>query len=52
MRINVAVPESHVEAPVLDAALESVTRLNQAMLAKGEIPTVAQGFSGRHSLAT
>lgn len=39
MRINIAVPEAHVEAPVLDAALESVTRLNQAMLARGEIPS-------------
>lgn len=39
MRINVAVPEAHVTAPVLDAALESVTRLNEAMLEKGEVPT-------------
>lgn len=39
MRINVAVPEAHVTAPVLDAALESVTRLNEHMLDAGEVPT-------------
>lgn len=44
MRINVAVPEHHVEAPVLDAALESVTRLNESMLAKKEIPTFREGL--------
>ncbi len=44
MRINVAIPEAHVTGPVLDSALESVTRLNEAMLAKGEIPTFAKGL--------
>jgi len=39
MRINVAVPEAHVDAPVLDAALESVTRLNQSMIESGQVPT-------------
>ena len=39
MRINVAIPEEHVDAPVLDAALEAVTRLNESMLARNEIPT-------------
>ena len=39
MRINVAVPEEHVDAPVLDAALEAVTRLNESLLQRGEIPT-------------
>jgi hypothetical protein len=38
VRINVAVPEAHVTAPVLDAALESVTRLNESMLDAGEVP--------------
>jgi hypothetical protein len=38
VRINVAIPESHVEAPVLDAALESVTRLNESMLERGQVP--------------
>jgi hypothetical protein len=39
VRINVAVPEAHVDAPVLDAALEATTRLNESMLARREIPT-------------
>lgn len=38
MRINVAVPEAHVDRPVLDAALEATTRLNEAMLEAGEVP--------------
>lgn len=44
MQVNVAVPEEHVDAPVLDAALESVTRLNEAMLQRGEIPTFERGL--------
>jgi len=44
VRINVAVPEAHVSAPVLNAALESVTRLNESMLERGEIPTFQQGL--------
>ena len=43
MRINVAIPEAHVDAPVLDAALESVTRLNESMLSEGQIPTFEEG---------
>lgn len=41
MRINVAIPEPHVTAPVLNAALEGVTRLNQALLKKRQIPPFA-----------
>lgn len=44
MRINVAVPEAHVEKPVLDAALESVVRLNESMLSRNEIPTFKEGL--------
>ncbi len=44
MRINVAVPEAHVDAPVLDAALEATTRLNESMLARQEIPTFEKGL--------
>ena len=43
MRINVAVPEAHVDAPVLDAALESVTRLNESLIAQGH-PTFEEGL--------
>lgn len=44
MRINVAVPEAHVDAPVLDAALESVTRLNESLLSRNEVPTFERGL--------
>ena len=44
MRVNVAIPESHVTAPVLNAALEATTRLNEAMLANGEVPTFDDGL--------
>lgn len=44
MRINVAIPEQHVDAPVLDAALESVTRLNEKMLGEGSVPTFEKGL--------
>lgn len=39
MRIAVAVPEAQVTKPVLDAALESVTRLNEQLLEAGSVPT-------------
>ncbi len=38
MRVKIAIPEPHVSKPVLDAGLEAVTRLNEQMLANGEIP--------------
>lgn len=44
MRINVAIPEAHVDAPPLDAALEAVTRLNESMLERGEIPTAREAI--------
>ena len=42
MRINVAIPEAHVTKPVLDAALEAVTRLNEQLIASGGSPTSRQ----------
>jgi hypothetical protein len=42
MRINVAIPEAHVKKPVLDAALEAVTRLNEDLIASGKSPTSRQ----------
>ena len=44
MRVNVAIPEKHVSEPVLNAALEATTRLNEAMLANGEVPTFDDGL--------
>lgn len=44
MRVNVAIPEAQVSAPILNAALESVTRLNESMLKQDKIPTFADGL--------
>jgi hypothetical protein len=44
VRINVAVPEAHVSAPVLDAALEATTKLNESLLRSGEL----RPFDPRH----
>lgn len=45
MRVNVAIPEAHVSKPVLDAALEAVTRLNEQMIRSGDSPTSKQLIS-------
>jgi len=37
--LSVAVPEAKVSKEVLEPALESVTRLNERMIEKGEVPT-------------
>lgn len=42
MRINLAVPEPYVSKPVLDAALEGVTRLNEQLIKAGASPTSDQ----------
>lgn len=42
MRINVAIPEAAVKKPVLDAALEAVTRLNEDLIKSGTSPTSDQ----------
>jgi hypothetical protein len=39
MRINLAIPEEHVKAPVLNGALEAVTRLNEDLIQAGDSPT-------------
>lgn len=39
MRLNIAIPEAHVTAPVLDGALEAVTRLNESLIKAGVSPT-------------
>jgi hypothetical protein len=39
VRIQLAIPEKFVTAPVLNGALEAVTRLNEAMIAAGAAPT-------------
>ncbi len=44
MRVNVAIPEAHVNEQVLDAALEAVTTLNEAMIRNGDAPTFDQAL--------
>lgn len=39
MRIRLAIPDAHVSAPVLDAALEATTRAAQSQMQAGEAPT-------------
>ena len=41
MRIRIAVPERHVTAPILNAALEATTRANEAMIASGDTPLIS-----------
>jgi hypothetical protein len=38
MRLNIAVPENRVTKPILDAALEATTRLNEEMIRKRDVP--------------
>lgn len=42
MRLNIAIPEAQVAKPVLDAALEAVTRLDEDLIKKGISPTSDQ----------
>jgi hypothetical protein len=46
MRINVAIPEAEVKKPVLDAALEAVTRLNEQLIKSGSASTFKQALTG------
>ena len=38
MRVKIAVPEEHVSPEVVDAALESVTRLDRQLVEAGQVP--------------
>jgi len=42
MRVNIAIPEANVTKPVLDGALEAVTRLNEELIRTGVSPTSHQ----------
>ena len=42
MRIRIAVPDAHVTPEVLNAALETTTRANHAMLEAGDVPPVSE----------
>lgn len=47
MRLAIAVPERHVDEHVLNAGLETNTRVNESMLAAGEVPTFHEGLRQR-----
>lgn len=48
MRLRIAVPEAHVSPDVLNAGLETVTRLDERMIAAGEAPPFEEAV--RHGL--
>jgi hypothetical protein len=48
LQLRIVVPESHVSAEVLNPALETVTRLNERLLAEGRAPTFDEGV--RHGV--
>lgn len=41
MRLRIAIPEDHVSEGVLNAGLETVTRLNEQLIRRGQVPTFA-----------
>lgn len=45
MRIRIAVPDEHLTPGVLDAALEAVTRADEALLDAGQVPTAREGIA-------
>jgi hypothetical protein len=45
MRVRIAVPEEHVNPDVINAALESVSRLDEHMIRSGQVPTAMEGIS-------
>lgn len=45
MRIRLAIPDRHVSAPVLDAALEATTRAARAQMDAGDAPTFSEMLS-------
>lgn len=45
MRINVAIPEAHVSPPVMNAALEATTRLNEELIRTDGVPTFREAVN-------
>ena len=45
MRVRIAVPEEQVDPPVIDAALEAVTRLDETQIHNGDVPTFADALN-------
>ena len=46
MLVNIGIPESEITAPVLDAGLEAVTRLNTQLIKSGKVPDFAAQIRG------
>lgn len=44
MRIQLAIPDRHIDAGILDAALEATTRANEKVIASGEGPTAVEAI--------
>lgn len=42
MDVRIAIPDRHVSEPVLNAGLEAVTRVNEALIKEGTAPTFSQ----------
>jgi hypothetical protein len=45
MRVQVAIPEEYIDAPVLDSALEAVTRLNESLIDDGKAPLFSEAVN-------
>lgn len=45
MRVQVAIPEEYIDKPVLDSALEAVTRLNEEMIANRDVPLFTEAVN-------
>jgi hypothetical protein len=45
VKVAIGIPEEHVKAPVLDAGLEAVTRLNEDLIRSGQSPTFGQAVA-------
>jgi hypothetical protein len=44
MRLQIGIPEGEVDEPILNAALESVTRLDERLVGQGIVPTFHQAL--------
>lgn len=44
MDVRIGIPDENIRAPVLNAGLEAVTRLNEELLSEGKVPTFDEGI--------
>lgn len=50
MRLRIAIPEEHVTSQVLDAGLETLTRLDERLLKSGHAPPFTDAIKGRNGV--